>query len=109
MSESLAGFRVETTDGAVGSVDAATPTLDKGFLVLLPDPRFFAKRLLVPGEFVAGVDESARVVRLSWSNEHLKDAAQVEDGDVDFSQDAVDYYDHELDAYTSPDPPPPAI
>jgi hypothetical protein len=102
MSHSLVGFQVHAADGPVGTVDPATPDAEGSFLVLAPEPHFFAKRLVIPAEAIERVDADARVVLVSWTKEHLKDAAQLEDEDVEVPTDTMPFYDHELDAYTEP-------
>ena len=100
MADDLTGFRVEAADGEVGAIKSGTTDVDAGFLVVDPDPRFFAKRLMVPGDVVAGIDLEARVVRLKWTKEKLKDAPQVEDEADEIATDVTSYYDHELDPFS---------
>ncbi len=102
MGESLAGFDVHAADGPVGTVDPATPEDEGSFIVLAPDPHFFAKRLLLPREVVERIDEGARVVHVSWTKEEVKDAAQFEDEDAAVPTDTMPFYDHELDPFTEP-------
>jgi hypothetical protein len=102
VGEDLSGFRVEAPDGDVGAVDPAASDSEGGFLVLDPDPRFFAKKLVVPADAVASVDVDARTVRVSWTKEQLKDAAQFEDEPHEAPTDVTPYYDHELDPFSDP-------
>jgi hypothetical protein len=67
VGESLVGYDVHAADGPVGTVDPATPDADDSFIVLAPDPHFFAKRLVLPAEAVERIDESGRIVHLSWT------------------------------------------
>ena len=102
MGEDLTGFRVETPDGEVGTIDSAASDSEGGFLVLDPEPHFFAKKLVLPAEVVEKVDVDARTVRVSWTKEQLKDAAQFEDEQREATTDVTPYYDHELDPFSDP-------
>jgi len=102
MGEDLTGYRVETPDGDVGTIDPAASDSEGGFLVLDPEPHFFAKKLVLPAEVVEKVDVDARTVRVSWTKEQLKDAAQFEDEQREAPTDVTPYYDHELDPFSDP-------
>jgi hypothetical protein len=55
---------------------------------------------MVPAAAVESVDPEARVVRLTWTKEQLKDAPQVEDESADVPTEVTSYYDHELDPFS---------
>jgi hypothetical protein len=101
MKENLTGFRVEAADGEVGTVDPDSD-VEGGFLVVDPDPRFFAKKLMLPAAVVEAVDPGARTVRIAWTKEQVKDAPQFEDARDEVPTDVTPYYDHELDPFTDP-------
>ncbi len=97
----LTGFRVEAADGEVGTVDKATREAHGGFVVLDPDPRFFAKKLMLSAEAIESVDAETQTVRVGWTKEQIKYAPQVEEAPDEGAQaEAAAYYDHELTPYT---------
>ncbi len=101
--EDLTGFRVEAADGDVGTVDAATREADGAFVVVDPDPEFFAKKLMLPADVVEAVDAEKRTVRIGWTKEQVKDAPQVEDLPAEgVEAEGASYYDNELTPYTDP-------
>ena len=101
MEADLTGFRVEAADGDVGTVDAKSD-VEAGFLVVDPDPHFFAKKLMLPANVIDTIDVDARTVRIAWTKEQVKDGPQFEDERDEVPTDVTPYYDHELDPFTDP-------
>ena len=74
----VVGYRVEAVDGHVGEVDEAT--FDDGSSYLIVDTGFwiFGKRRMVPGGYVARVDDVTRTIQLSCAKEAVKNAPDYE-------------------------------
>jgi hypothetical protein len=90
----VTGYRVETTDGHVGKIDAAT--YDVGSSTIVVDTGFwiFGKRRLLPAGVVERVDTEDEKVYVSCTKDEIKDAPDY-DAEADtpeYRNTIVDYY-----------------
>ncbi|MEV7265318.1 PRC-barrel domain-containing protein [Micromonospora aurantiaca] len=70
----LTGYRVEATDGRIGSVDEANEDADARYLVVDTGPWIFGKKVLLPAGTVAQVDHLERVVHVDRTREQVKES-----------------------------------
>ncbi|WBB65920.1 PRC-barrel domain-containing protein [Micromonospora sp. WMMD812] len=70
----LVGYRVEATDGRIGSVDEASHDSDAGYLVVDTGPWIFGRTVLLPAGTVARVDHLARTVHVDRTRQQVKDS-----------------------------------
>ncbi|WP_434742050.1 PRC-barrel domain-containing protein [Micromonospora sp. SH-82] len=74
----LSGYRVEATDGRVGSIDEATNDVDASYLVVDTGPWIFGRQVLLPAGTVSRVDHLDRIVHVDRSREQIKDSPGVD-------------------------------
>ncbi|MFI7431631.1 PRC-barrel domain-containing protein [Micromonospora sp. NPDC049836] len=88
----LTGYRVEATDGRIGSVTRADT--GAGYLVMETGPWIFGKTVLLPAGTVARVDHLDRVVHVDRTREQVKDCPAVDPEDLDRAEyrDRVGHY-----------------
>jgi hypothetical protein len=72
--EALIGYRVEATDGAIGSVDEATDEIGSCYLVVDTGPWIFGKRVMLPAGVISAIDSGQEVVRVGLSRDEIKSA-----------------------------------
>ncbi|MEH0829617.1 MULTISPECIES: PRC-barrel domain-containing protein [Micromonospora] len=70
----LTGYRVEATDGRIGSIDEASEDADARYLVVDTGPWIFGKKVLLPAGTVARVDHLDRVVHVDRTREQVKES-----------------------------------
>ena len=70
----LTGYRVEATDGRIGSIDEASEDADARYLVVDTGPWIFGKKVLLPAGTVAQVDHLERVVHVDRTREQVKES-----------------------------------
>jgi hypothetical protein len=70
----LTGYRVEATDGRIGSIDEASKEADAKYLVVDTGPWIFGKKVLLPVGTVARVEHLERVVHVDRTRDQVKDS-----------------------------------
>ncbi|MFD2768385.1 PRC-barrel domain-containing protein [Micromonospora eburnea] len=91
----LAGYRVEATDGRIGSIDRASQDAGARYLVVDTGPWIFGKRVLLPAGTVARVDHLERAVYVDRTRDQVKDSPAFdpeEFGRPDYREQVGDYY-----------------
>ncbi|MFG2058463.1 PRC-barrel domain-containing protein [Micromonospora sp. NPDC048930] len=79
----LTGYRVEATDGRIGSVDEATEDAGARYLVVDTGPWIFGKKVLLPVGTVARVDHLDRVVHVDRTRDQVKESPAFDPDDFD--------------------------
>ncbi|MFD9335055.1 PRC-barrel domain containing protein [Streptomyces sp. NPDC060028] len=79
----LIGYRVEASDGHIGSVDKHSEYVGKTFIVVDTGPWIFGRHVLVPADLVARVDTETETVFISATKEEIKDSPDYESGQHD--------------------------
>ncbi|MDG4804183.1 PRC-barrel domain-containing protein [Micromonospora sp. WMMD980] len=77
----LTGYRVEATDGRIGSIDEASEEADARYLVVDTGPWIFGKKVLLPAGTVARVDHRERVVRVDRTRDQVKESPAFDPDD----------------------------
>ncbi|MFU8854521.1 PRC-barrel domain-containing protein [Micromonospora sp. SL1-18] len=77
----LTGYRVEATDGRIGSVDQASEDAGVRCLVVDTGPWIFGKKVLLPVGTVARVDHLARAVHVDRTREQVRNSPAVDPDD----------------------------
>jgi hypothetical protein len=75
----LVGYEVHTTDGPIGTVEAATDDLSGSHLVVDAGTWILGRQRLIPAGAVTAVDHDSRVVRVSMTRDQVKDAPDYDD------------------------------
>jgi hypothetical protein len=70
----LSGYRVEATDGRIGSIDRASEDAGAGYLVVDTGAWIFGKKVLLPVGTVARVDHLDRVVHVDRTREQVRES-----------------------------------
>jgi hypothetical protein len=102
----LAGYKVEATDGSIGSVDEATDDNDEHYLIVDTGPWIFGRKVLLPAGTVQRVDHSEQKVYVDRTKEQIKDSPEYDAetfGKPDYRAQVGDYYGG---TYRSSDPHP---
>ena len=89
----LSGFKVEATDGEVGTVDETTE-IGSGELVIHTGPWIFGKKVLLPAGIVESVDHDDEKVFVNRTKDEIENAPEY--NDASFSDEA---YRSQLDLY----------
>ncbi|MGR6322668.1 PRC-barrel domain-containing protein [Micromonospora soli] len=79
----LTGYRVEATDGRIGSVDRASGEAGARYLVVDTGPWIFGRKVLLPAGTVARVDHLDRVVHVDRTRDQVKDSPAFDPDDFD--------------------------
>ncbi|MCM0677225.1 PRC-barrel domain-containing protein [Micromonospora phytophila] len=91
----LAGYRVEATDGRIGSVDEASADTDARWLVVDTGPWILGRKVLLPIGTVARVDHLDRVVQVHRTREQVKQSPAFDPdayGEPDYRDRVGGYY-----------------
>jgi hypothetical protein len=91
----LAGYRVQATDGKIGSVDEATYEVGESYLVVDTGPWIFGKKVLLPARVVTRIDPQEREVFVSRTKEEIKDAPEFDEArfkEPEYRATMGDYY-----------------
>jgi hypothetical protein len=76
----LSGYKVEATDGAIGSIDEASYEVDAAYLVVDTGPWIFGRKVLLPAGMVQRVDHGERIVYVDRTKEQIKDSPEFDAG-----------------------------
>ncbi|OKI85935.1 PRC-barrel domain-containing protein [Micromonospora sp. CB01531] len=91
----LTGYRVEATDGRIGSVDQASGEAGARYLVVDTGPWIFGRKVLLPVGTVARVDHLARTVHVDRTREQVKHSPAFEPDDFgrpEYQEQVGSYY-----------------
>ncbi|WP_422744219.1 PRC-barrel domain-containing protein [Micromonospora sp. WMMD754] len=91
----LTGYRVEATDGRIGSIDEASEDADARYLVVDTGPWIFGKKVLLPAGTVARVDHPERVVHVDRTRDQVKESPAFDPDDFgrpDYRDRVGSYY-----------------
>jgi hypothetical protein len=72
----LSGFKVEATDGEIGTVDDTTTQIGTGDLVIHTGPWIFGKKVMLPVGVISGIDQDNRKVKLNLTKEQIRNAPE---------------------------------
>lgn len=89
----LTGYRVEATDGRIGSIDETSA--DSRYLVVDTGPWIFGRKVLLPVGTVARVDHLERIVHVDRTRDQVKDSPAFdpeEFGRPDYREQVGSYY-----------------
>ncbi|MFI5837239.1 PRC-barrel domain containing protein [Micromonospora sp. NPDC051300] len=98
----MVGYRVEATDGQIGSVDRASYDVGDALLVVDTGPWIFGRKVLLPAGTVALADHDARTLFVDRTKEQIENSPRYDEADFDtaqFRQRVGDYY---AGTYTAP-------
>jgi hypothetical protein len=75
----LVGYKVEATDGRIGSVDEASFEVDSAHLVVDTGPWIFDRKVLLPAGTVQRVDHDARTVYVDRTKDQIKGSPEYDE------------------------------
>ncbi|MEU2610586.1 PRC-barrel domain-containing protein [Micromonospora sp. NPDC007271] len=91
----LTGYRVEATDGRIGSIDQASEDAGARYLVVDTGPWIFGKKVLLPVGTVARVDHLERLVHVDRTREQVRNSPAFDPHDFgrpDYREQVGSYY-----------------
>ncbi|SBT49311.1 PRC-barrel domain-containing protein [Micromonospora auratinigra] len=91
----LTGYRVEATDGRIGSIDEASEEAGARYLVVDTGPWIFGKKVLLPVGTVERVDHLDRVVHVDRTRDQVKESPAFDPdhfGRADYREQVGSYY-----------------
>ena len=75
----LSGFRVEATDGEIGTVDEMTHEVGSGSIVVDTGPWIFGRKVMLPAGVIARIDEDDRRVWVDLTKDEIKNAPEFDE------------------------------
>jgi hypothetical protein len=91
----LVGYKVEATDGHIGSVDKASHDVGSSFLVVDTGPWIFGRKVLLPAGTVQTFDHSERKVYVDRTKEQIKNSPEYDKDTfetTEYREQVGDYY-----------------
>ncbi|WP_328421456.1 MULTISPECIES: PRC-barrel domain-containing protein [unclassified Micromonospora] len=90
----LVGYRVQATDGRIGTIDEASHDADARYLVVDTGPWILGHKVLLPAGTVARVDHRDRSVHVDRTRQEIKDAPPFdpESSDPEYRERVGNYY-----------------
>jgi hypothetical protein len=91
----LTGFKVEATDGHIGSIDEASYDIGNAWLVVDTGPWIFGRKVLLPAGTVQNVDQADRRVYVDRTKQQIKDSPEYDPDTFrtdEYRQQVGDYY-----------------
>jgi hypothetical protein len=91
----LSGFRVEATDGEIGTVDEASTQIGTGDLVIHTGPWIFGRKVMLPVGVISGIDPDSRKVKVNLTKEQIRNAPEFHEErqfDKAYRQELGSYY-----------------
>ncbi|TDB73128.1 PRC-barrel domain-containing protein [Micromonospora sp. KC723] len=91
----LVGYRVEATDGRIGSIDQASEDAGTRYLVVDTGPWNLGRKVLLPVGTVDRVDHLERVVHVDRSREQVRESPAFDPDDFgrpEYRQRVADHY-----------------
>ncbi|GAA1580571.1 PRC-barrel domain-containing protein [Actinoplanes couchii] len=91
----LVGYKVEATDGHIGSIDKASHDVGDSFLVVDTGPWIFGRKVLLPAGTVQTFDHSEKKVYVDRTKDQIKESPEYDKETFETSeyrQQVGDYY-----------------
>jgi hypothetical protein len=92
----LVGFKVEATDGHIGSIDQASYDVGSAYLVVDTGPWIFGSKVLLPAGTVQTVDRNEKKVYVDRTKEQIKSSPEYDKDTFE----SPEYRDQVGDYYT---------
>ncbi|MFI5803286.1 PRC-barrel domain containing protein [Streptomyces sp. NPDC051561] len=93
---SLAGFKVEATDGSIGKVDKHSDEVGSAYLVVDTGVWIFGKHVLLPAGTVERIDTADKKIYVGLTKDQIKDAPEFDKekhiGDPGYHEQIGGYY-----------------
>lgn len=77
-TDTLTGFAVEASDGAIGHVDAASNEVGAGHIVVDTGPWIFGRKVMIPAGTIGHVDLDEERVMLNLTKEQIKNSPEYD-------------------------------
>ncbi|MEV6303993.1 PRC-barrel domain-containing protein [Actinoplanes sp. NPDC051861] len=91
----LVGFKVEATDGHIGSIDQASYDVGGAHLVVDTGPWIFGRKVLLPAGTVQTVDHAEKKVYVDRTKEQIKSSPEYDKETFEtaaYREEVGDYY-----------------
>ncbi len=91
----LVGYKVEATDGHIGSIDQASYDVGSAYLVVDTGPWIFGSKVLLPAGTVQNVDHSSRKVYVDRTKDQIKSSPEYDKETfetAEYREQVGDYY-----------------
>ncbi|GIF09317.1 PRC-barrel domain-containing protein [Actinoplanes siamensis] len=91
----LVGYKVEATDGHIGSVDQASYDVGSSYLVVDTGPWIFGRKVLLPAGTVQNVDHNDRKVYVDRTKDQIKASPEYDKDTFEtaaYREQVGDYY-----------------
>ena len=94
-SADLTGYKVEATDGHIGSIDEASYDVGSAYVVVDTGPWIFGRKVLLPAGTIEQVDHEDRRVYVDRTKDQIKNSPEYDKdtfGTSEYRQQVGDYY-----------------
>ncbi|WP_433826462.1 PRC-barrel domain-containing protein [Actinoplanes sp. CA-015351] len=94
-SVDLVGFKVEATDGHIGSIDQASYDVEAAYLVVDTGPWIFGRKVILPAGTVQNIDHTDRKVYVDRTKEQIKSSPEYDKETFetqDYREQVGEYY-----------------
>lgn len=91
----ISGFKVEATDGSIGTVDEHTYDVGASYLVVDTGPWIFGKKVMLPAGVIRSVDLDDQVIHVDRTKEEIKGSPEFDESTYrseNYRSDLGDYY-----------------
>ncbi|MBB2942646.1 hypothetical protein FB565_002359 [Actinoplanes lutulentus] len=91
----LVGFKVEATDGHIGSIDQASYDVGSAYLVVDTGPWIFGRKVILPAGTVQNIDHTDRKVYVDRTKEQIKSSPEYDKETFetqDYRESVGEYY-----------------
>lgn len=91
----ISGFKVEATDGSIGTVDEHTYDSGASYLVVDTGPWIFGKKVMLPAGVIREVDLDDEVIYVDRTKDEIKDSPEFDEStyrNESYRSDLGDYY-----------------
>ena len=91
----ISGFKVEATDGSIGTVDEHTYDSNASYLVVDTGPWIFGKKVMLPAGVIREVDLDDEVIFVDRTKDEIKASPEFDETtyrDQSYRSDLGDYY-----------------
>ena len=92
----LTGYKVEASDGGVGSIDEATYDVGSACLVVDTGPWIFGRKVLLPAGTVQRIDHDERIAYVDRTKDQIKNSPEYDKetfGSGEYRDRVGTYYD----------------
>ena len=94
-NESIADYKVEATDGHIGSIDEATYDVGSSYLVVDTGPWIFGRKALLPAGTVQRISHADKLVYVDRTKDQIKDSPEYDEDTFrtpEYRDQVGDYY-----------------